>query len=391
MVRRARYIPVLGVVLIGIAAGQSLLKVAGGGSGFEALIDFLLLGLTGALFLYVGHWLTSSTVDAELYPRIAAWSLGGVAVMLAFLLLRAVHPGVPYEFSFGTRAAALAIGSIAGLGIGIHETQAISRERELERQNAELGRVQRLLEQRNDELERTQTELEAAVRQLKASNERLDQFASAASHDLQEPLRMISNYLQLIEDRYDDDLDEDGREFIAYAVDGADRMQAMVDGLLRYSRIETRGDPLEPVELGDVVEDVLTDLRLRVAETGAEVSVGELPRVEGDENQLRQVLQNLLINAIEYSGESPPRIDVTAERTGDVWEIGVNDDGIGIAPDDQKRIFEVFDRLHGQGEHEGTGIGLALCQRIVERHGGEIRVDSALGAGSTFSFTLRPA
>ncbi|AGB38920.1 sensor histidine kinase [Natronococcus occultus] len=388
MVRRSRYVHALGLLIITIAAGQSLLKVGGGGSILDAAIDFLLLGLTGALFLYVGSWLSDSDIEPDLYPRIALWSLGGVGVMVVFLVLRAVHPGIPTEFTFGTRAVALAIGSVAGLGIGIHESRAISREREIERHNDALRRVQNRLEERNDELKRTQWELEETVHRLEDSNERLEQFASAASHDLQEPLRMVSSYLELLESRYAGALDEDAAEFIAYAVDGADRMQVMVDDLLQYSRIETRGDPLEPVDLGDVLEDVLTDLQMRIEETDAEITVGELPWVAGDRSQLRQLFQNLLDNAIEYSGDGPPRVGVDAERHGDEWAVAVRDNGIGVDPEHQERIFEIFDRLHTQDEHEGSGIGLALCQRVARRHGGRIRLESEPGEGSTFIVTL---
>ncbi|ELY54787.1 integral membrane sensor signal transduction histidine kinase [Natronococcus amylolyticus DSM 10524] len=390
MVRRSRYVHGLGLGIIAVAAAQSLLKVAGGGSSVEALIDFVLLGLTGALFLYVGSWLSESEIEPDLYRRIATWSLAGVGVMLAFLVLRALHPGIPTEFTFGTRAVALAIGSAAGLGIGIHESRAISREREIERRNDALERVQDRLEERNDELRETQQELEATVRELEASNERLEQFASAASHDLQEPLRMISSYLRLLEERYGDELDEDAEEFIEFAVDGADRMQVMVDDLLEYSRVETRGDPFEPVDLDAVLDDALTDLGVRVEETDAEITAEELPRVAGDRSQLRQLFQNLVSNALEYSGDEPPRVHVSAERVGDRWEIAVCDEGIGIDPEDQERIFEVFDRLHTQADHEGTGIGLALCQRIAERHDGTLEVDSEPGEGATFSVLLQP-
>ncbi|MFC4437684.1 MULTISPECIES: sensor histidine kinase [Natrialbaceae] len=390
MPHRSRYISGLGVLLIVIAAGQSTLKVISHGSTLEAVIDFLLLGFTGVLFLYVGNWLSSTELDPELYPRIAAWSLGGVGVMLVFLVLRAIHPGIPTEFTFGTRAITLAIGSIAGLGIGIHEARAISREQEVERRNEELERIRAKLERRNGELTRTQAELEATVRKLEASNERLDQFASTASHDLQEPLRMISSYLQLLEDRLGDEIDDEAEEFVEYAVDGAERMQVMVDDLLQYSRVKTRGDPFESVDLDAVIEDALTDLQVRIGERNAEITADDLPRVEGDSSQLRQLFQNLLSNAIEYSGDEPPRIHVSADRIGDEWKISVRDHGIGIDPEHQQRIFEIFDRLHSHEEHEGTGIGLALCQRIVERHGGEIWVDSEPGEGSTFSFTLEP-
>ena len=238
------------------------------------------------------------------------------------------------------------------------------------------------------EQHRRERDLERTVDRLESSNERLERFAYAASHDLQEPLRMVSSYLRLIERRADEELSDETREFLAYAVDGADRMREMIDALLEYSRVETRGDPLEPVDLEEVFEDVRDDLELRIAEAEAEISVEGLPRVQGDASQLRQVFQNLIDNAIEYSGDEPPRIHVSATDRDEADEISVRDEGIGIDPDDQERIFEVFERLHGREEYDGTGIGLALCQRIVERHGGRLRVDSEPGEGSTFSFTL---
>ncbi|WP_247729637.1 PAS domain S-box protein [Halovivax limisalsi] len=228
-------------------------------------------------------------------------------------------------------------------------------------------------------------------RRLESSNERLETFAYAASHDLQEPLRMVTSYLQLLERRYGDELGADGREFLEFAVDGAERMREMIDGLLEYSRVETRGDPFEPIDLNDVLEDVRRDLEVRIAESDAEISAERLPRVRGDASQLRQVFQNLLENAIAYSGDEPPTIEISAERDGDDWIVSVRDDGIGIDPDDQERIFDVFQRLHTHDEHPGTGIGLALTRRIVERHGGEIRVESDPGEGATFSFGLPAA
>jgi PAS domain S-box-containing protein len=241
-----------------------------------------------------------------------------------------------------------------------------------------------------DRKEREQA-LKRANEQLSASNKRLEGFAYAASHDLQEPLRMVSSYLRLIEDRYGDELDADGREFLDYAVDGADRMKEMIDGLLAYSRVETCGETFERVQLDKVFQEVCKNLQVCIEESDASVSADCLPAVTADRAQCEQVFQNLLSNAIEYSGDAPPRVHVDAEREGEMWRIDVADEGIGIDPDETDRVFEVFERLHSHDEHPGTGIGLALCRRIVERHGGDIEVDSEPGEGTTFSFTLPAA
>ncbi|WP_254530082.1 PAS domain S-box protein [Natrinema gelatinilyticum] len=233
-----------------------------------------------------------------------------------------------------------------------------------------------------------QTDLETLVADLEDSNDRLEQFAYAASHDLQEPLRMVISYLQLLEKRYGDAFDEDGEEFLGFAVDGAERMRAMIDGLLEYSRVETQGDPFEPTELNALLDDVLVDLQLQIEESNAEITAEDLPRVEGDANQLRRVFQNLLSNALTYSGDEPPRVHFGADRRDGEWVISVTDEGIGIDPADHDRVFSVFDRLHSRKKYEGAGIGLALCERIVERHRGEIWVDSEPDEGATFSFTL---
>lgn len=312
--------------------------------------------------------------------------------MFVFLVLRAVHPGVAGSFTFGERALALALGSIAGLGIGIHDAQARTRQREVQRRNGELFAIQQELEKRNDALVETREELRRTVRQLEASNEQLDHFASTVSHDLQEPLRMISRYLQLLEERYGDELDEDATDFIDYAVDGADRMQAMVTGLLEYSKIDTQanGGQFERVDVEQTLQDVRTDLQVRIDESDAEITTESLPQVYANPSQLRQLFQNLLSNAIEYSGDEPPRVHVSAapSETGTEWEFTVRDEGIGIEPSAQDRIFELFQRLHALDDHSGSGIGLALCQRIVEHHGGELWVESEPGVGSVFSFTL---
>ncbi|WP_306056259.1 sensor histidine kinase [Natronococcus wangiae] len=235
---------------------------------------------------------------------------------------------------------------------------------------------------------RNVTERKENQRQVEESNERLQQFAYAVSHDLQEPLRMITSYLELLERRYGDELGEDGEEFIEFAVDGAERMRAMIEGLLEYSRVETRGDPFEPVDLDPLLEEIRTDLQVAIEETDGELTVESLPTVSGDRSQLRQLFQNLLENAITYSGDEPPQIRVKAERSDGEWIVAVSDNGIGIDPEDQERIFDVFDRLHSREEYDGTGIGLALCERIAERHGGSIEVESEPGEGTTFFVTL---
>ncbi|MFC7215769.1 PAS domain S-box protein [Saliphagus sp. GCM10025334] len=231
-------------------------------------------------------------------------------------------------------------------------------------------------------------QLERANERLTRSNKRLEQFAHAASHDLQEPLRMVSSYLQLIEQRYEDDLDADGMDYLEFAVGGADRMRAMIEGLLEYSRIETGGKPLEPTDLDAVFEDVLDDLEVQIERSNATITSDSLPQVRGDRTQLRQLFQNLLDNAMTYSGDEPPQIHVSAERDGTEWVVSVCDEGIGLDPAHDSRVFEVFQRLHSREEYPGSGIGLALCKRIVERHGGDIWVDAEPGEGATFSVTL---
>lgn len=250
--------------------------------------------------------------------------------------------------------------------------------------------VERML---NTLVDRSQAraELNETVAELAESNERLRRFAYVASHDLQEPLRMVSSYLQLLESQHGDDLDEQAAEYIDFAVDGADRMREMVEGLLAYSRIDIDDSSTEPVAATDVIDDVLTDLQVRIEETDAAIDVGDLPTVEGDAQQLEQLFSNLVSNAIKYAGEDTPSVSVTADRQGDRCVFAVADDGIGIDPDYADQIFQLFNRLHSNDEFEGTGIGLALCRKIVDTHGGDIWVDSVPGEGTTFYFTLPTA
>ncbi|WP_128476499.1 sensor histidine kinase [Halorussus pelagicus] len=235
---------------------------------------------------------------------------------------------------------------------------------------------------------KAEIELKETVEKLEESNAQLEQFAYVASHDLQEPLRMVSSYMQLLERQYGDKLDEDAQEFIDYAVDGADRMKQMINDLLQYSRVDTRGGDFEQTDFESVLEQALDNLQVAIAESDAEITHDSLPTVVGDESQLAMLLQNLVSNAIKYCDEGPPRIHVTAERDGDEYVFAVSDNGIGISEDNLEEVFRIFGRLHGKDEYSGTGIGLAMCQKIVDRHGGTIRVESAPGEGSTFYFTL---
>jgi PAS domain S-box-containing protein len=237
-------------------------------------------------------------------------------------------------------------------------------------------------------LKRAEQQLVATAAELARSNRDLEQFAYAASHDLQEPLRMVSNYLQLLERRYGARLDGDAVEFLNYAVDGARRMAEMVQDLLNYSRVGSRGTPFAPTDLNAALDQALADLQVAVEETGARVTRDELPTVAADASQMRQLFQNLMGNAIKFRGPEPPQIHVGAERRGGEWRLAVRDNGIGIAPEFRDRIFGVFQRLHSRGEYPGTGIGLAICEKIVTRHGGRIWVEAEPGRGATFYFTL---
>jgi signal transduction histidine kinase len=247
------------------------------------------------------------------------------------------------------------------------------------------------LEERERARRRAEAQLQQTVAELARSNADLEQFAYVASHDLQEPLRMVSSYTQLLARRYQGRLDAEANEFIGFAVDGAGRMQRLIDELLAYSRVSTRGRELVPCSTEAVLQAALANLRASIEESDAEVTHGALPAVQGDEAQLVQLFQNLIGNAVKFRGAEAPRIHVSAERDGDGWRFAVRDNGIGIDPEYADRIFVLFQRLHQRERYEGTGIGLAICKKIVERHGGRIWVESRDGAGATFFFTLRAA
>jgi len=238
------------------------------------------------------------------------------------------------------------------------------------------------------ERKRSESDLAKKVEELARSNRDLEQFAYVASHDLQEPLRMVAAYTQLLSERYRSQLDENGDKYIGYAVEGAQRMQALIQDLLNFSRIGRDGRKNVSTNGDAVLDDVLLNLQAAIKESGAEVTHDKLPSVVADRSQLAQLLQNLIGNAIKFRGKETPRICVSAEKLGADWVFAVRDNGIGIAAEHAEVIFTIFQRLHTRAEYPGNGVGLAICKKIVEQHGGIIWVESQPGQGSTFKFTL---
>jgi light-regulated signal transduction histidine kinase (bacteriophytochrome) len=270
-----------------------------------------------------------------------------------------------------------------------------SSEEDLTASNEELRATSEELKTTNDELHlqmdyevAAKSELEEIAIKLKISNKELEQFAYVASHDLQEPLRMVTSFTQLLERRYKNKLDREADDYIGFIVEGSKRMKYLIDDLLEFSRLNTQVREFESVLLEIALEDVLRNLTASIAENNAQITHDPLPAIMGDPSQINQLLQNLITNAIKFHGDESPKIHISAVESGDEWIIGVSDEGIGIDPEHQEQIFRIFKRLHTREEYEGTGIGLAICKRIVDRHNGKIWVESELGKGSTFYFTI---
>ncbi|MFB6221105.1 MAG: ATP-binding protein [Halolamina sp.] len=362
----------VGTVLMAVAAGHHWEEVATLNQQVGPLAAFVLDGVLAVGIVCAGYWLSRTDLETEGQWTVLWWSLVGgflFATVTGLTVAIRAHEGRAITEPTFSLLVATESGVLAGLVAGYNTVRA--------RRAAEQARA-------------ANARLERANRNLERSNERLEQFASMLSHDLQEPLRMVSSYLQLLERRYADDLDEEAGEFIDFAVDGATRMQEMVDGLLEYARVTSSEKPLEPTDANDVLDAVLDDLQLRIEETDATVTADDLPTVQADRTQLMEVFRNLLENALRHRGEEPPRVHVGATPADEMWQFSVRDDGVGIDPDQQDRIFEMFEQ--GNAKDRGSaGIGLALCERIIEQHGGDIWVESEPGEGTTFSFTLRSA
>jgi signal transduction histidine kinase len=255
----------------------------------------------------------------------------------------------------------------------------IGREREYQRM---------LIEERLRWEKERSKELEQQAAELRRANADLEQFAFAASHDLQEPLRMVTSYLRLLSERFEGELDEDGELFIGFALDGAERMKQLLDDLLAYCRLGQGGLSLDAVDLCGVVDQVSANLAVAIQESGARVDRDRLPVVLGNRSQLVQLMQNLVANAIKFRGDATPDVHVGVKSDDDAWTFTVRDNGIGMDPAAAERIFQIFQRLHSREEYPGTGIGLTIAKKIVEQHGGTIWVESTPGAGTTFYFTL---
>jgi signal transduction histidine kinase len=238
------------------------------------------------------------------------------------------------------------------------------------------------------ERQRAEEQLRHTSSELTRSNTDLQQFAYVASHDLFEPLRMVRSFLQLLREHSAEKLDKESEEFINFALDGANRMQALIGDLLAYSRVDQRGQSMEPTDCNQVLEAALANLKVAIDESGAKIYHQPLPTVRGDIVQLIQLFQNLVGNAIKFHGKQPPRVDISVNQKDPEWIFSFRDNGIGIDPKHFERIFEIFQRLHTRTEYPGTGIGLSICKRIVERHGGRMWVESKPGEGSAFYFSL---
>jgi len=340
-------ISVFGAVFIAVALGRAAFGVVSGGVVTGTAIDFALLSAPGFVLWYVARWLPNTEFDPSLYPRVLAWSVGGVGVMLAFSLLRVAHPGVSVDGSLGTQAIGVAIGSLGGLAIGIREAEAITRARELADRNEELAHRERELERQN---------------------ERLDEFTSIVSHDLRNPLNVAEGRLDLAQETTDS-------EHLAAVADAHDRMEALVGDLLALARQGETVDDLEPVDVGDLARDCWE----AVADADASLAVPTNCVLRADEQRLGQVLSNLFRNSVEHGGAG---VAVAVGVLDDGEGFYVEDDGTGVPEDEREQVFD-----HGYTTSpEGTGFGLAIVDRVAEAHGWTVSLADSEAGGARFEF-----
>ncbi|MDQ3728847.1 MAG: ATP-binding protein [Actinomycetota bacterium] len=328
------------------------------------------VGVTGRVLAAAAPvWIPDAKADAN-FPRAHAAEGVGINAAFAFpILIEESVVGVVEFFSPTLSEPDERLLELAGQ-VGLQLGRVIERDRHA-----------REIARRSEELSRYATELEHA-------NDELKEFAYVASHDLTEPLRTISGFVQLLKKRYEGQLDESADEFIGFIVDGTERMQSLIEGLLSYSRTGRSELVATRVDLNNTLNRAIGALAASISEAGAEVETGDLPVVGGDATQLGRLFENLISNGVKFRGDRAPRIKVGAEMKGGAWHVFVSDNGIGIDERHRERIFNVFQRLHGVGEYPGTGIGLSICKKVVERHGGRIWVEETPGGGSTFKFVL---
>jgi signal transduction histidine kinase len=318
-----------------------------------------------------------------------------IGLLMAFILVNYLFMYWRVLRSVATLREGTTIIGSGNLNFRIEETRKDEigdLARAFNQMNLNLSKVMASKDELNREVaerRRAEDELKKTLAELERSNKELEQFAYVASHDLQEPLRMVSSYTQLLGERYGDQLDEKAKKFINYAVDGAVRMQQLIQDLLLFSRVTTRGEEFQPVDSGAALGMAMSSLGETIRQSGALVTNDDdFPQVIADQTQLAQVFQNLISNAIKFRGQKQPRVHVSVQEQDLDWLFSVEDNGIGIDPRYAGKVFVIFQRLHTREEYPGTGIGLALCERIIKRHGGEIWFDSKPGEGSTFCFTF---
>jgi light-regulated signal transduction histidine kinase (bacteriophytochrome) len=334
--------------------------------------------------LYVAPVMVSLWLPQQRATLITA----GLCSILLFIGFFISPQGADLSIALANRAMAfVVIGATAYLCIQRRQVkQELQQardemEQQVERRTAQLSEINARLEEEVQERRRAEQE-------LLRSNSQLEQFAYVVSHDLQEPLRAVKSYVELIQRRYEEKLNSVGREFVGYAIEGAQRMQSLIGGLLEFSRVGTRGQPFATTECNMVVESALANLRVAIEESGAVVNHDPLPKVNADELQLIRLFQNLIGNAIKFRGSQTPQVQISAEKTEEMWRFAFRDNGIGIESQHAETIFLISRRLHSREEYPGDGIGLAVCKQIVERHGGKIWVEAAPDQGSVFYFTL---
>lgn len=359
---------------------------APGLDGVERLYAFAPMG--GGSGAFVAFGVPASTayagIDRTLYRNLA------LLAVVTLLALIAAWLGGDWFVLRGVRALVGAAHRVAGGDLRAR-TGLAHHAGEVGQLAGAFDEMAGALEQREAERNRAEEQLKRSIEDLARSNAELEQYAYAASHDLQEPLRMVASFTKLLEIRYQGKLDAEADEYIAFAAEGASRMHMMIQELLTYSRVGSRGKEPAPVEMETVLERALAGLTPAVTAAGAAVTHDRLPAVQGDDEQLYLLFRNLIDNALKFRGEKPPRIHISAREDGGGWLFLIRDDGIGIDAQYADRAFVLFQRLQARERYPGTGAGLALCKKIVERHGGRIWVESAIGAGATFYFTLPAA